>query len=148
MNKITIIEDNIAMNLSLKLNVNEEEYTIELNDLTCYNTISLEKIKKDAFNIEYALERYNDIKNNIAKEKYKDSKKFILQKDNLSKRKKLYLKSDILYYEIGYEVEKDVAIGISIVEEQVIERESKFDVNLDTVLSRYNELKVKLCSCK
>lgn len=148
MNKIAIIEDNIAINLSLKLNVNEEEYTIELNDLTCYNTISLEKIKKDAFNIEYALERYNDIKNNIAKEKYKDFKKFILQKDNLSKRKKLYLKSDILYYEIGYEVEKDVAIGISIVEEQVIERESKFDVNLDTVLSRYNELKVKLCSCK
>lgn len=144
MNKITIIEDNISINLLLKLNVQEEEYNIELNDLTCYNTISLEKMKKDAFNIEHALERYNEIKTNIVKEKYKDFKEFILQKDNLSKRKKLYLKSDILYYEIGYEVEKDISIGMSVVEEQVIERESKFDVSLDTALSRYNELKIKL----
>lgn len=94
------------------------------------------------------MERYNEIKNSIIKEKYKDIKEFFIREHSVSNRKTLYLKSDILHYEIGYKVEKDVAIGMSVIEEQVIERESKFDVGLDTALSRYNELKVKLCDSK
>lgn len=115
MNKIIIIEDIISTNLTLRLIVQEKEYNIELNDLTCNNTISLKKMEKYIFNIESALKKYNEIKMNILKEKHKN---FILQ--------------------------KDIGIGISVVEEQVIERESKFDVGLDTALSRYNELKIKL----
>ena len=148
MSKIIITKDRIEISLTLKLCVTEEEYAIELNDTACNQSITLQEMKKDDFKIEDALKRYNEIKNSIIKEKYKDIKKFYIKKCAITNRKVLYLKSDKLHYEIGYKVEKDVAIGMSIAEEQVIERESKFDMGLDTALSRYNELKVKLCDGK
>ena len=144
MSKITIIEDAISKNLKIKLCITEEKYIIRLIDLNCDSFVALEELDKKAFKIESVLERYREIKDSIVKEKYKDVKEFLLKEDKLSNRKTLYLKNGILYYEIGYKVVNDVAIGMSVVKKQILERESKFDVDLDTMLSRYNELRIKL----
>lgn len=147
MSKITIIEDTISKKLKLKLCVTEEKYTIRLIDLNYDHFVSLEELDKKTFKIESALERYSEIRDNIVKEKYKNVQESILKKDKISNRKTLYLKNGVLYYEIGYKVVNDVSMGMSVVKEQVLERESKFDVDLDTILNRYNELRVKLHAC-
>lgn len=147
MNRITIIEDTISKKLKLKLCVAEEKYIIRLLNLNDDSFVSLEELDKKTFKIESVLKRYREIKDSIVKEKYKDVKGFLLREDKLPNRKSLYLKNGILYYEIGYKVVNDVAIGMSAVKEQVLERKSKFDTDLDTMLSRYNELRVKLNAC-
>lgn len=144
MSKIKIIEEKISKDLELSVSVSEDKYSIEMLNLEFKNEAILESEDKTNCKIEMILERYEKIKKNILKEKYKNAKEIFIKEDRISNRKEIYLKSGILYYEIGYKLEKDIAIGISTIEEQVIEKISKFDMDLYSAIDKYEILKSKL----
>lgn len=146
MDRITMMKDEISKELSIRLVIDNEKYYIELLDLTEDKQVSLKELNKSETDIESILKIYKNKKDSIIKEKYKDNKSFILKEFRINNRKSFYLKNNTLDYEIGYKVENDVAMCMSVKECKVIERISKCDISLDGAIDRYEQLKLSLTS--